>query len=43
MTDAGGGERLKYKSPPPSPIGGRFKNCKDSHPPPPPPLITAMN
>jgi hypothetical protein len=26
MTAAGGGERLNDKSPPPSPIGGRFKN-----------------
>jgi hypothetical protein len=31
MTAAGGGERLNDKSSPPSPIGGRFKNCQQSH------------
>jgi hypothetical protein len=34
MTAAGGGEHLNDKSPPPSPIGGRFKTCQQSRPPP---------
>jgi hypothetical protein len=34
MTSAGGGERLNDKSPPPSPIGEKFKNSIQSSPPP---------
>jgi hypothetical protein len=34
LTSAGGGERLNNKYPPPSPIGGRLKNCQTKSPPP---------